>query len=205
VGVSLIYRSRIAYEFAMLALYGRYYPDRYQAIANLIPKGAEVLELCCGPGILYDRYLRHKNVNYRGLDVSKKFVDDLVRRGIAAQRWDLRSNRPLPPAEYVVMQASLYHFLPNAVPVLDRMLEAAEREVILAEPIKNLSSSKVAVIARLSHKLTDPGAGSSPNRFVEKTLDALAKRYGSLLRQSFLAPGGREKIYVFDKAAAPVT
>ena len=87
--------------------------------------------------------------------------------------------------------------------MLDRMLEAAEREVILAEPIRNLSSSKVPMIARFSRKLTDPGVGSSP-RFVEKTLDALSERYGGLVRQSFLAPGGREKIYVFDKTAAPV-
>jgi len=84
-------------------------------------------------------------------------------------------------------------------------LEAAEREVILAEPIRNLSSSKVPMIARFSRRLTDPGVDSSPNRFVEKTLDALSERYGSLVRQSFLAPGRREKIYVFDKAAAPVT
>jgi trans-aconitate methyltransferase len=205
VGVSLIYRSRITYEFAMLVLYRRHYTDRYEVIANLIPDRAEVLELCCGPGILYDRYLRPKNVNYRGLDISEEFVNDLVHRGIAAEQWDLRSNRPLPGAEYIVMQASLYHFLPNAGPVLDRMLEAAEKEVILAEPIKNLSSSKVPMIARFSRKLTDPGVGSSANRFVEKTLDELAERYNGLIRQSFLAPGGREKIYVFDKAAAPVT
>ena len=204
-GLSLIYRSRIAYEFAMVALYRSHYADRYEAIANLIPRGAEVLELCCGPGILYDRYLRHKNVNYRGLDISEKFVNDLVRRGVAAERWDLLSDRPLPHAEYVIMQASLYHFLPNAAPVLDRMLAAAEEKVILAEPIKNLASSSVPMIARLSRMLTDPGGGSSANRFVEGALDALAARYSNLLRQSFLSPGGREKIYVFNKVAASVT
>jgi hypothetical protein len=204
-GVSLIYRNRIAYELVMLALYGRYYADRYEAIADLIPSGAEVLELCCGPGVLYDRYLRNKNVRYRGLDIGKKFVSDLARRGVAADQWDLRTDRALPHAEYVIMQASLYHFLPNAAPVLDRMLEAAEKEVILAEPIKNLATSSVPMIARLSSMLTDPGGGSSANRFVEGTLDALAARYSSLLRQSFLAPGGREKIYVFNKVAVAVT
>ena len=204
-GVSLIYRSRIAYEFAMLALYRRHYSGRYEAIANLIPRGAEVLELCCGPGILYERYLRHKNVRYRGLDISENFVADLHRRGIVAERWDLRSDRPLPYAEYLIMQASLYHFLPDASTVLGRMLEAAGKQAIIAEPIRNLSSTKVPMIARLSSQLTDPGVGGSTNRFVEKTLDDLAESYGSLLRESFLAPGGREKIYIFDKVAAAVT
>lgn len=63
---SLIYRSRAGYELAMFMLYGRHYSARYRAIANLIPYGAEVLELCCGPGILYERYLRYKDVAYRG-------------------------------------------------------------------------------------------------------------------------------------------
>jgi SAM-dependent methyltransferase len=203
-GVSLIYRSRIAYELVMLALYRSHYADRYEVMANLIPRGAEVLELCCGPGILYDRYLRNKNVRYRGLDSSKNFVSDLVRRGITAEHWDLRSSRPLPQAEYVVMQASLYHFLPNAAAVVDRMLRAAEKEVIIAEPIRNLVSSRVPIIARLSRNLTDAGAGPSASRFVEATLDQLAERYSGLVRQSFLAPGGREKIYVFEKVAAGV-
>jgi hypothetical protein len=103
------------------------------------------------------------------------------------------------------MQASLYHFLPDAAPVLNRMLEAAEKQVIIAEPIRNLASSEVPMIARLSRKLTDAGAGSSANRFVEGTLDQLAGRYRNLLRRSFLAPGGREKIYVFEKVGAAVT
>jgi hypothetical protein len=89
--------------------------------------------------------------------------------------------------------------------MVDRALEAAEKEVIIAEPIKNLSSSKVQMIARLSRKLTNPGVGSSANRFDEKALDELAESYGNLLRQSFLAPGGREKVYVFEKVAAAVT
>jgi trans-aconitate methyltransferase len=204
-GVSLIYRSRIAYEFAMVALYRRHYAGRYEVIADLIPGGAAVLELCCGPGILYDRYLRPKNISYRGLDFSEKFVSDLRERGIAAEHRDLRSDCPLPHAEYVIMQASLYHFLPEADRVLDRMLEAAEKQVIIAEPIKNLASSNVPMIARLSRKLTDAGAGSSAGRFDEEMLDALAAQYGSMLRKSFLSPGGREKICIFDKVAVTVT
>jgi SAM-dependent methyltransferase len=182
----------------MLALYRSHYFARYEAIANLIPSGAEVLELCCGPGTLYNHYLKQKNVHYQGLDISKKFVSDLIQRGIVAEQWDLRSDRPLPGAAYVIMQGGLCHFLPNAAAVLDRMLEAARKEVILAEPIRNLASSRVPIIAYLSRKLTDPGTGLS-NRFVEKTLDELADRHRNLLRQSFLIPGGRDKIYVFDK------
>ena len=196
---SLIYRTSIGYELVMLVLYRWHYAGRYQAVADLIPAGAEVMELCCGPGILYRRYLRHKGVQYLGLDVNEKFIRNLIRRGIAAERWDLRSDRPLPSAGYVIMQASLYHFLPDAGDMLARMVNAAREAVIIAEPIHNLTSSRWPVVAYLSGKLTDPGGATAGSRFVEKTLDELAERQGALLRQAFLAPGGREKIYFFEK------
>jgi SAM-dependent methyltransferase len=199
VTTSFIYRSRAGYELVMMALYRRHYFGRYKAVAELIPWGAEVLELCCGPGILYRRYLRKKDVQYRGVDINKKFVEDLVDQGISAEEWDLRAARPLPSAEYVIMQASLYHFLPDASPMLDRMLEAARKAVIVAEPIRNLACSRLRLVARLSRRLTDPGSGAQAKRFNEKELDEMMVQRGELLRRKFLAPGGREKVYVFEK------
>ncbi len=97
------------------------------------------------------------------------------------------------------MQASLYHFLPDASPMLDRMLTCARKQVIVAEPVRNLASSRIPGVAYVSRKLTNPGGGSPSSRFAEKSLDELAARGGKLLRRSFFAPGGREKIYVFVK------
>ena len=37
-------------DCVMLALYGRHYGARYRAVADLIPDGSSVLDLCCGPG-----------------------------------------------------------------------------------------------------------------------------------------------------------
>src|SRR5258705_7630934 len=111
---SLIYRNASVYELAMLLLYGRHYPSRYRAIADLIPAGSSVLDLCCGPALLHRRYLKHKSVQYTGLDINKVFIDRLNRQGGCGRICDLRSEEPLPSADYVIMQASLYHFLPGA-------------------------------------------------------------------------------------------
>jgi ubiquinone/menaquinone biosynthesis C-methylase UbiE len=89
---SFIYRSSSLYELAMLALYGRHYGSRYRAIAELVPNGSSVLDLCCGPALLYHRYLRQKLVRYTGLDVNTDFIDRLTRRGASGQVWDLRSD-----------------------------------------------------------------------------------------------------------------
>ena len=196
---SLIYRSSSLYELAMLALYGRHYGSRYRAIAELVPNGSSVLDLCCGPALLYHRYLRHKSVRYTGLDVNAEFIDRLTRRGASGQVRDLRSEEALPEADYVIMQASLYHFLPDPSPVMDRMLRAARRQVIVSEPIRNLSSSDSRLAALVGKLLTDPGVGNHSQRFNEASLDQFFLRYRSLVQQSFLVAGGREKLYILSR------
>jgi SAM-dependent methyltransferase len=183
----------------MLGLYGRHYPARYRAVADVIPAGSSVLDICCGPGVLYDRYLRRKSVQYTGLDINEKFVNGLMRRGVRAMLRDLREDAPLPRADCVVMQASLYHFLPDPLPVLGRMMEAARRQVVIAEPIRNLSSSRLPLLGALARLLTDPGVGSQPLRFTEMTLDAVMGSLCTRPPRSFLICGGREKLYIIKK------
>jgi SAM-dependent methyltransferase len=196
---SFIYRSSSLYELAMLALYGRHYGSRYRAIAELVPSGSSVLDLCCGPALLYHRYLRHKSVRYTGLDVNAEFIDRLTRRGASGQVQDLRSEQALPEADYVIMQASLYHFLPDPSPIMDRMLRAARRQVIVSEPVRNLSSSNSRLLALVGKLLTDPGVGNHSQRFNEASLDQFFSRYRSLVQQSFLVAGGREKLYILSR------
>ena len=183
----------------MRVLYGRYYASRYQEIAALIPDGATVLDLCCGPAQLYRQYLRSKKVEYRGLDINPRFIKQLQSENVDGQVWDLRENNQLPPADYVLMQASLYHFLPDTQPIIDRMLEAARRQVIIAEPIRNLSSSSVALVRRIARHLTKVGDGKHGDRFTEQMLDQFFSSYQSQIDRSFLIAGGREKIYVLNK------
>ena len=196
VATSLIYRSASAYELAMLLLYGRHYASRYRAIAELIPDGSSVLDVCCGPAFLYHRYLRSKNVQYTGLDINANFIARLIRRGGSGQVFDLRSDEPLPSADYVIMQASLYHFLPDATPVLDRMIRAARKQVIVAEPIRNLSDSNSKLLAALGHLFTNPGTSEHRLRFTEHTLAEFFGAYAAQVVQSFRIAGDREKVYV---------
>ena len=193
----LIYRHAAAYELLMHALYGRHHAGRLRAVAEQIPPGASVLELCCGPGSLYLGSLRHRAGSYIGLDANPGFVARLRARGVDARVRDLGAGAaPLPHAEVVVMQASLYHFLPGATAIVDRMLEAASRSVIVSEPIRNLTSSRIPWLGAIARRMTDPGVGqeTSARRFTEASLDQLMKPYD--IRSAFLAPGGRDKIYV---------
>ncbi|WP_194835426.1 class I SAM-dependent methyltransferase [Nocardia sp. XZ_19_369] len=195
---SLIYRNATVYELLIRALYGRHYTARYRAIEALVPDGASVVDLCCGPATLYTRYLRDKSVDYTGLDRNDKFVAQLTEAGGRGMVWNLNSDTPLPEADYLVMQASLYHFLPEPAPVLDRMLTAARKQVIIAEPVRNIASSDNRVLAAIGQRFTNAGDGAQAHRFTEETLDELFRGYESrVVRQSLIA-GGREKLYVLD-------
>jgi SAM-dependent methyltransferase len=194
---SLIYRSAVAYELVMRVLYGRHYTERLRAIAAEVPHGSSLLELCCGPGTLYRRYLQQRVSAYICLDVNERFVTMLRAQGVDARLVDLKgSEHPLPRADVVLMQASLYHFLPHAEVMVDRMLAAARQRVIVSEPIRNLSASDHSLIGRLGRRASDPGTGGGEQRFTEETLDALMARCSHQVLRTFLIPGGREKVYV---------
>lgn len=197
---SLIYRSAVGYELLMRTLYGRHYAARLRAVADRVPRGASVLELCPGPGALYRRHLRNSSSTYSAIDVNERFVARLRRLGADAKLRDLIGAEPLLAADVVIMQASLYHFLPDAGAIVDRMLAAARHRVIIAEPVRNLANSRLPPVALIGRRVADPGAGaeSHAHRFTEATLDRLMGRYARLTQEVFRIPGGREKVYVLD-------
>jgi SAM-dependent methyltransferase len=155
-----------------------------------------VLDLGCGTGVFYSRWLRGKAVEYMGLDINATFVDRLTRLGVNARVWDLRRPDPLPAADAVVMQSSLYHFLPDVAPILARMIASARRQVIVSEPIRNLAGSPVPILGTIARRLKRSAAGAATGHFTEETLDAVFAPYSTSHARSFLIPGGRDKVYV---------
>jgi hypothetical protein len=195
---SLIYKSTFLYEALMRVLYGAAYKKRFHELAEVIPVGASVLDVCCGPATLFHRCLKQKGVRYTGLDINPRFMRQLSKSGATGMVWNVEESQPLLRAQYVIMQASLYHFMPNALPIIERMLAAAEKQVLIAEPIRNVADSRIPVLAHLARKMTNPGTGDQPNRFNEARLDSLLRPYQQQGRviESRLIAGGREKLYI---------
>ena len=71
---SLVYRNPLLYESLMIALYGRHYPARFRAIAELIPAGSSVLDALLRARDPFSRYLKAKGVDYTGLDINVRFI-----------------------------------------------------------------------------------------------------------------------------------
>lgn len=196
VDTSFIYRNKVAYNGVMRMLYGRHYAARFRAIADRIPEGAAVVDLCCGPATLFTHYLRGKSVDYLGIDLNRGFVSQLNRIGVRGEVRNLHSDRALPEGDFLIMQASLYHFLPDPRPVIDRMLSAARKQVLIAEPIRNMTTSDNRALAMLGRRFTNAGDGAQTHRFTEPTLDRLFAEYATRVVEQSLIAGGREKLYV---------
>jgi SAM-dependent methyltransferase len=193
---SIIYRWPFLYEGFLLVRYRGEYTARSRAIAEVIPDSATVVDLCCGPATLYFSHLRRKQVRYTGLDINRGFVDRLSARGATGILWDVASETPLPKADYVVMQGSLYHFLPDPYPIVDRMLAAAKQRVVLTEPVRNLADSKNSVVAWLAKRLANAGTGDQAHRFNDALFQQFLDHYQALglVADWYPIAAGREQL-----------
>ena len=198
---SLVYRSAAGYEAVMRVLYGPNFRARYEVLADLVPDGASVVDVCCGPPILYKRWLQSKGVEYTGLDVNARYVRQVRDLGARGELCDVRDLAQVPDADVVIMQASLYHFLPNARVIVDKLFAAARNRVIIAEPVRNVSRSRIPLVGLAAQRLSDAGNGAEHNRFTESTLDALLEPFAAALEHAAMIPGGREKIFAFRRRA----
>jgi trans-aconitate methyltransferase len=149
---------------------------------------------------LYRNELRGRVGSYIAIDSNAGFVDRLRLRGVDARRADVATVE-LPVADVVLMQASLYHFLPDAEAIVTRMLTAARERVVISEPVRNLAQSRVAIVARLASAGAATAGGAQAQRFDDASLAALMERFGERILTSQPIPGGRERVYVLAGAA----
>jgi trans-aconitate methyltransferase len=178
----LIYRRPAFYELLKRAQYGRFYKDHLEAVANEVPPGSSVVELCCGPGTLYTHYLRERTSSYIGLDMNEAFIIALRRQGVDARPMDLsNSQEPLPSADVAIIQGRLHNFLPDPTHIIDRMLAASRRLTVISEPIQG--DWRLTMFARRPH-------------LREQALDQMFETYRELVVKETLIAGGREKLFV---------
>jgi SAM-dependent methyltransferase len=173
---SWVYRDARVYRGVLRLLYGGALAERERIVAALVPRGATVVDVCCGDGGIARRL---RDVRYLGVDASPRMVEHVRRAGHEARVLDVAREDP-PTGDVVLLLGSLYQFLPDADAVLWRVRRAAQRFAIVAEPHVNLASSRVRPVAALARRMTDPGVASSTARFDEASLRALFARHGAL-------------------------
>jgi hypothetical protein len=174
-------------------MYGQYYLKRYSHLASIIPSNVSVTDLCCGDSSLYHYALKGKN-RYTGMDINPLYnVNDQNCKIIKA---DILKD-PIPISDYVIIQGSLYQFIPNHKEIINKMLDSARYKVIISEPVINLVNSKNKIISTIAKYSANPSTGNKKFRFTKSLLNKFfRKNYKDLIENTSFAAGGRDMLFI---------
>jgi len=193
---SPIYWSPTIYRVVMRGLYGAKLDERYRVVDRLVPDGARVVELCCGCGYLYEHYLRHRRIEYLGLDLLPRMTGRLRRLGADVEVTDVGQSA-LPQADFLLMLGSLYHFHPNEACILRKMAQSGTG--IVLEPMQNLSQSNNPIIRLLARSMSFIAGTSSDYRLTPQRMDEALAAAGVRVISSETVVDGQYRLTVFQR------
>ncbi len=172
---SPVYWSPALYDVTMWLLYGREFGAATDRVAGYIEPDSKVVDVCAGTAHLAASVVA-RGCTYLALDFNSTFVLSARERGIRARFHNVHTDA-IPAADYVVMISSFYHFRDCEDEVFERLRSAARRAVVLCEPVRNLSNHRIAPLAKLANRLTNPGVGDYRFRHSIETFRAFCDRH----------------------------
>lgn len=129
--LSPLFYHPLIYRYFTKLYYKKHYKERYSKISEIIADGAVVNDICCGDAYLYEQ-LKEKNVQYHAYDINQTYVSWLRKKGIDASVFDLTLDE-LPKGDYLILQSSLYQFIPDHESILKKLINSSHKYVILSE------------------------------------------------------------------------
>ena len=136
--------------------------SEYRIIADMIEKNARVLDVGCNDGILMEFLKTNKNVDIRGIEISKEKVQTCISKGLTViegnAEFDLKQF-PNDSFDYVVLGQTLQAFI-NPEIVIKELLRVGKKAIVT---IPNVGHWKVRL--NLLIKGTMPITESLPNEW----------------------------------------
>ena len=134
--------------------------SEYKIIADIIEKNSRVLDVGCDDGTLMEFLKKNKNVNIRGIEISKEKVQTCIAKGLTViegnAEFDLKQF-PNNSFDYVVLGQTLQAFV-NPEIVIKELLRVGNKAIVT---IPNFGHWKVRL--NLLFKGTMPVTKSLPN------------------------------------------
>ena len=134
--------------------------SEYNIIANIITEGSKVLDVGCDDGTLMEFLKISKNVNIRGIEISKQKVQTCISKGLTViegnAEFDLKQF-PDNSFDYVVLGQTLQAFI-NPEIVIRELLRVGKKAIVT---IPNFGHWKVRL--NLLFKGTMPVTQTLPN------------------------------------------
>ena len=134
----------------------------FKVISELIEEKSRVLDVGCGNGDLMKFLSENKTVNIRGLEISKKSVQNCLSKGLTVIEGNAENDLTQFPAnsfDYVVLSQTLQAFL-NTEKVINELLRIGKRAIVT---IPNFGHWKIRL--QLLTKGTMPVTEALPNEW----------------------------------------
>ena len=106
--------------------------SEYKIIANIITKNSRVLDVGCDDGSLMEFLKKDKNVNIRGIEISKEKVQTCISKGLTVIEGDAEFDLkqfPDKSFDYVVLGQTLQAFI-NPEKVIKELLRVGNKAIV---------------------------------------------------------------------------
>ena len=106
--------------------------NEFQVIADLIEKDKKVLDVGCADGTLMKFLKDNKNINIRGLEISKERVQECIAKGLTVIEGNAEKDLkqfPDKSFDYVILSQTLQAFLYPEL-VLDELLRVGKKAIV---------------------------------------------------------------------------
>ena len=116
--------------------------NEFKVISDLIEDNKKVLDVGCADGTLMQFLKENKNINVRGLEISKEKVQECIAKGLTVIEGNAEKDLkqfPDKSFDYVVLSQTLQAFLSPEI-VLDELLRVGKKAIVT---IPNFGNWKV--------------------------------------------------------------
>ena len=104
----------------------------FEIIADLLPNNSRVLDVGCGDGTLMEFLKNNKNIDIRGIEISKNNVQKCVGKGLTVLEGDAEKDLiqfPKGSFDYVILSQTLQAFL-NPEIVINKLLRVGKKAIV---------------------------------------------------------------------------
>ena len=106
--------------------------NEFKVISDLIEDNKKALDVGCADGTLMQFLKEHKNINVRGLEISKEKVQECIAKGLTVIEGNAEKDLkqfPDKSFDYVVLSQTLQAFLSPEI-VLDELLRVGKKAIV---------------------------------------------------------------------------
>ena len=104
----------------------------FKIIADLIENNNRVIDVGCGDGVLMDFLKKNKNIDVRGLEISKEKVQKCISKGLTVIEGNAESDLqqfPNQSFDYAILSQTLQAFL-NPETVINELLRIGKKAIV---------------------------------------------------------------------------